>query len=470
MSTHSLLKSQNWRFYSVLIILSVTIFIFGYNTFIISTLTDQNTNQPQSNTHVTHMHAQHSPKLRELQHKSSPSTPNHIVNNHNMNISRPKYNAPSQLQSKSIPNQNIIYHPDGYIIGNPLLIDECKNAVINQIPNKMLKYFPDLLTNIHPHWFVSRESYSALFSHNHHEQHYKTHSKRKKMRYHSKTKVQTPIVKGFNNTHTTSYFNIEKSASSTTTTYLKRQKGDLEFEQTIISSGQLVISNCSFTFVRDPLQRFVSAYYTVNRLMWDVENHPEKVEDHKHIANLRHLFKFLSVKGEPERFRAFVDDLSIFESVFIFGSRHLQHIMSQSAILSLPNLSQIGNNIEWFIHPNSGNNENRFFIGKVEQYEKHWKKLMEVCEDITMYNNNLQLMPSYGARETLNKTYLKVMSLDKWKKGDVLPAYYAVDNFTFAKIYNFYYQDYICFGYEPKLPDKMISLAALAMEKMKQKK
>ena len=91
------------------------------------------------------------------------------------------------------------------------------------------------------------------------------------MQYHSSTKVQTPIAKGFNNTETTSYFNIEKSASSTTTTYLKRQKNEYEFEQNIVDSGDVVISNCSFTFVRDPLQRFISAYYTVSRLMWDVE-------------------------------------------------------------------------------------------------------------------------------------------------------------------------------------------------------
>ena len=45
------------------------------------------------------------------------------------------------------------------------------------------------------------------------------------------------------------------------------------------------------------------------------------------------------------------------------------------------------------------------------------------------------------------------MSLDDWKKGQTLPAYKALDNVTFAKIVNFYYQDYVCFGYEPKIPD-----------------
>eukprot|EP01084_Bolivina_argentea_P010240 19068_1 len=384
--------------------------------------------------------------MHELQHRQlnqlKPNTANNrdIPKDHNQN-----YNAPS--------HRNIIYHSDGYIIGNPLLDDECKNAVSSQIPPKLLSRFPNLFSSIHNHWFMSKESYATVFSHSHHQQHYKLHSKRKNMQYHSKTKVQTPVAKGFNNTRTTSYFNIEKSASSTTTTYLQRQPEPHTFGQTILDSGDVVISNCSFTFVREPLQRFVSAYYTVNRLMWDVEHNPERVGDHMHIASLRHLFKFLSVEGEPQRFRAFVDDLSVFESMFIFGSRHLQHMMSQSAILSLPDISRIGTNIEWFTHPEKGNNDNRFFIGKVESYEQHWKKLTEVCDDIVMYQKDLQLMPSYGARESLNKTYLKVMSLDTWKKGDVLPVYYALNDITFAKIVNFYYQDYICFGYDMVLPD-----------------
>ena len=470
MASQTLLRSLNWRFYSILIIMTLTVFIFVYNTFIINEINGNQRTPPQLAIDVFEQY-----KLRQLQNLQQKNKnafdkeliqqqdePDAMESESNYNAPRTNNNDILQLKVKEEEkkeeekeeNKNIIYHSDGYIIGNPLLQNECKNAIINTMPDKLLSYFPNLLKNtIQKHWFISRESYSTLFSHSHREQHYKTHSKRKPLTYFSKTKVQTPIKKGFNNTKTTSYFNIEKSASSTTTTYLKRQPNNNTFEQNIIDSNTLVISNCSFTFVRDPLQRFVSAYYTVNRLMWDVENHPERVNDHEHIANLRHIFKFLSVKGEPDRFRAFVDDLSVFESLFIFGSRHLQHMMSQTAILSLADLSQIGTNIEWFTNPESGNNNNRFFIGRVEQYEEHWKKLSTICEDIVMYESDLQLMPSYGARESLNKTYLKVMSLDDWKKGDTLPAYNAIDDVTFAKIVNFYYQDYVCFGYEPKLPD-----------------
>jgi len=457
MAPQSLLKSLNWRFYSVLTILTVTIFIFVYNTFVINEINKDTHKDPP----VLSYDTQTLKALQEqqlMQHKINQHVKSRMLemqSEHNHNGIN--YNSPSlsnQLQSGF--DQNILFHSDGYIIGNPLLQNECKNAIISQIPDRLLEFFPTLLPDLFSkHWFVSRESYSTLFTHSHHKKHYKTHSKREGVQYYSKTKVQTPIAKGFNNSRTTSYFNIEKSASSTTTTYLKRQTGEYEFEQNIIDSNTVVISNCSFTFVRDPLQRFVSAYYTVNRLMWDVENHPDRVEDHRHIANLRHLFKFLSVEGEPERFRAFVDDLSIFESVFIFGSRHLQHMMSQSAILSLPDLSRIGKSIEWFTDPSSGQMNDRFFVGRVEQYEQHWRKLTEICDDIVMYEKDLQLMPSYGARESLNQTYLKVMSLDTWKKGDILPAYHAIynDRDTFAKIVNFYYQDYVCFGYTPKMPD-----------------
>ena len=177
MGTRSLLSSQNWRFYSVLAILTMTIFMFGYNTFIINEVTMQNTDHNMqfiSNKNPDIQHRQ----LNELQHASTHKDENDqtLIEN---------YNAPS--------SSNILYHSDGYIIGIPLLVDECKNAVINQAPDKLSTYFPNLFTSIHNHWFVSRESYAALFSHSHQEEHYKTHSKRKKGVYFSKTKVQTPI-------------------------------------------------------------------------------------------------------------------------------------------------------------------------------------------------------------------------------------------------------------------------------------
>ena len=79
-------------------------------------------------------------------------------------------------------------------------------------------------------------------------------------------------------------------------------------------------------------------------------------------------------------------------------------------------------------------NDNRFFVGKVEQYFEHWKVLTSVCEDVLPITDELQLMPSYGARSYLNASYLQMMDLVGWEKGDVLPAYKALDNETFAKI------------------------------------
>ena len=53
---------------------------------------------------------------------------------------------------------------------------------------------------------------------------------------------------------------------------------------------------------------------------------------------------------------------------------------------------------------------------------QHWKKLSEVCDDVQMYEKERKVMHHYGARSA-NKKYLKVMSLDQWEEGEVLPAY-----------------------------------------------
>ena len=368
-------------------------------------------------------------------------------------------------KSSQINEKNIIYHPDGYIIGNPLLTDKCRNAIINKIPNEVLYSSPNLINDlIKQHWFISKESYSAIFTHYHHipindPPYSRNH---RYLPYWATAKIQTLISKGFNNSNTTSYINIDKSASSTTTARLHQENGEFPFEQNVANSNDILLSNCTFTFVRDPLQRFVSAYYTVSKLMWDIENNPDiKYEkDRAQIAHIRTLFKYLSVNGEPDRFRAFVDDLSVFESVFVFGNRHLQHLMSQTAKLSVADISRIGGDIEWFTHPERGRNDNRMFIGRVEQYKEHWKKLTQVCDDIVMFENDFKSMAMYGTRSTLNETYLKMMGLENRKDGDILPAYYAIDNMTFAKIVNYYYQDYICFGYQPKLPDFLRTISS----------
>ena len=63
------------------------------------------------------------------------------------------------------------------------------------------------------------------------------------------------------------YSNIEKSASSTTFHALTMQDG--RFVQKLGATNDRLIANCSFTFVRDPIARFVSGYYTVNKLLYD---------------------------------------------------------------------------------------------------------------------------------------------------------------------------------------------------------
>ena len=148
MATSTLIRSLNWRFYSVLIILTVTIFIFIYNTFIINEI-NKGTKQ---NAPLLSMKTLKNIQLQQM----DKANPNQL---------HPNYNAPSsgKYTDKEEENETIIYHPDGYIIGNPLIQNECKNAIISQIPDRLLTYFPNFLDDLYSqHWFVSRESYSPL--------------------------------------------------------------------------------------------------------------------------------------------------------------------------------------------------------------------------------------------------------------------------------------------------------------------
>ena len=344
------------------------------------------------------------------------------------------------------PNINdVIYHNDGYILGNPLRLKKCQNAIRSTINENIRNKFPKLFEYKNTHWFESRESLSAKLIH------YSNIDETIKKYNDLRSKIQHSVRNGYNNDKSTTYFHIEKSASSSTQTHLQRQTHPYNFTGNFVKNNQKYKSNCSFTFVRNPLTRFISGYYTVNRLFYDTLykkiNIQEGTPNWESAMLIKRKFKFLNVIGEPERFRAFVNDLSTFQWVFVSGYRHLQHIMSQTGILTISNIMNLGHNIS---------NNNIFFIGKVEEYNKHWNILSTICDDIQILNKDkeLKLMPSYGARDYLDKEYLEIMSLVDWKKGDILPAYKALDDVTFAQIINYFYQDYVCFNYDMEIPLK----------------
>ena len=225
------------------------------------------------------------------------------------------------------------------------------------------------------------------------------------------------------------YYHIEKSGSSSIGQILKSSN----FKQTFVSENWLSSTNCGFTFIRDPIERFISGYYTVNRLIYD-RNYPGR-----YIITYPHPYKYkwYNITGEPQRFKQFVEDLMEYQWEFV-DETPLQHIMSQIGILSITQAD---------IH----------FIGRLNKIKTHWNKLYDLCA-----NNNFTKYPTkqhhwmkkYGSaglkgNEQYDK-YLTMMDLKNWNKGDLLPVYYIIaeDYNIYSKIVEYYKQDYVCFGFE----------------------
>eukprot|EP01084_Bolivina_argentea_P161548 281218_1 len=224
------------------------------------------------------------------------------------------------------------------------------------------------------------------------------------------------------------YYHIEKSGSSSIAAILRT----FGFSQTFVSENWISSTKCGFTFVRDPIKRFISGYYTVNRLIYQ-RNIPGKF-----IITYPHPYKYkwYNITSEPERFTQFVDDLMEFEFEFV-NETPLEHLMSQTSILSVT---------QGDIH----------FIGRLKQLKLHWNELRKFCNNSNIKqfpDEDYNWMKNFGV-DKFNKTeyfeYVKMMDLLSWESDDILPPYIAIANSydLYYKIVNYYKQDYICFGFE----------------------
>lgn len=173
------------------------------------------------------------------------------------------------------------------------------------------------------------------------------------------------------------YFMIAKAASSSIMDLLRAynekfgylKDGDVVHK---IVDGN-VSSECSFTFVRDPITRFIAGYYTINALLYlqlkesfsNIQNSTflmlalpfDKRKRHKNV-------RFATVNEEPKRFKVFVEEM--IANPFRFTRLwSIDHIQSQTEILS--------------VHLGKYWQKNFDFIGKVEQFQTHWRKLTNLC-------------------------------------------------------------------------------------------
>jgi len=203
-------------------------------------------------------------------------------------------------------------------------------------------------------------------------------------------------------------------------------------------------------FVRDPLFRLVSAYYTINFFLWKNKVQWEKghILQSDNFGNVSRMFKFWNTSGEPQRFRAFVDEMINNTSQFV-SIHPLEHVMSLTASLA----PFYGSDIH--------------FVGRVENYARHWELLskFDKCKGVVEYNQNQKIphdmylegtYSPFPETWTLDPTYVKWLSLEHWNHSRdskfELPAYKAIDQQLLNDIVEHYWQDYTCFGYDFDYP------------------
>ena len=120
------------------------------------------------------------------------------------------------------------------------------------------------------------------------------------------------------------YLKIPKASSTTVTTSLARSHADYVLRPLHTNASGLDKLRCVFTFVRDPIERFISGYRElISRI--------SKVADGSNSTSDR-SWPFWSVRHEPARFRQFVDDLLLYgDQMTCFG--HISHAVSQTNYL-----------------------------------------------------------------------------------------------------------------------------------------
>ena len=256
------------------------------------------------------------------------------------------------------------------------------------------------------------------------------------------------------------YYMIAKCGSSTIFTILdtifnkKIVKTTMHKSYTInnLNKPISINTNCGFTFVRNPITRLISGYYTINRKIFGIYktfNNSTQLfinAGWNNQDNLKKGWNFLSINGEPQRFIAFVEEMinNPYKFTHIDPMSHVTSILSKSFGVFY------GSNIQ--------------FIGKMEYFNNHWNKLMNYCPWFNQHINNDKIK-----RDKNGNIYLKKPLYAMWQYGKssvrgeynnvlgvniskILPtAYYIIANnkTLYDSLVNYYWQDFICFGYKP---------------------
>ena len=210
------------------------------------------------------------------------------------------------------------------------------------------------------------------------------------------------------------YYMIAKSASSSIMTNLRESFGT-NWSQTVhknhaipfIGHSVRIHTDCGFTFVRNPITRFIAGYYTINRKIYNLHHSLSNTSlfaEEKWNRNWLFLRKF----QEPDRFITFVEEM-------VSNPYHFSLLEPMSHINSMTAKSfsvYFGSDLH--------------FIGKVEYMDSHWNALMEQCQwfgDHLVSQDMSYAMTGWGNSNFAGE-YADILDLKR--NRTLSPAYYIV--------------------------------------------
>eukprot|EP01084_Bolivina_argentea_P079895 144809_1 len=355
--------------------------------------------------------------------------------------------------------------PTNIIYNNPLNNLQCQNAIIDleniNINELIDEHVQHIACTKHQSWqphIWTREGIGSLIAH----RCYRPHTPVRTIdKYMTIIRNNKSFSAKNNNLDIPIYYHMPKCASSSTAGMLQEH---FNFHQHWVDGPEInhnnIYTNCGFTFVRNPIHRFISGYYTINNMLWrDCLDINGKKTFSNHTIKKWDKFQFIRMIGEPQRFQMYIEEM--FKDPYYFGKTlPFRHTGSQMYFLS----NWYGSDIQFF--------------GRVEKFEEHWNKLMEF-ENCKWFKNNMkrgvdkievpnsmyhygfygptlwrksngekkEYVDALGIRANLEKMY-DGNTANRVDPNDILaPAYYFINEKTFNKIVKYFWQDFVCFGY-----------------------
>lgn len=282
--------------------------------------------------------------------------------------------------------------------------------------------------------------------------------------------VTKPLrVEGYNNTfreranmNQVTYYHIPKCGSSSMRKMLGQIGGTRILWRQSWFDGYTAPSSlavdreieCGFTFVRHPIHRFISAYYTLNKMLQFDSKRMAAAE----FKAMRESLKHWDMADRCD------SNLSCFDKLYVFVDQLVDDswrwINNYEDVLSLRVMEHVGSISGHFMAGYDGWNID--YVGKVEQFGKHWDLLSRETPKCSSgylekyWEETEGSLPSSKRRLKVNGDGA-VHGMNQYgQKGHralnrSLPdAYYALatNRASYDKLVEYYYQDFVCFDYD----------------------